>query len=187
MNNPGVWILGSPRDDERAKGLGIVVEYENQKGEPQWKAPANTPWDYTLFGDSTPAAPRQVERTFDLSFHMLADDGHAFNRWVVNEQSWPKVDPLVVKDGRRYRLVFHSGHEDGHPLHLHRHLFELVKVGTKATSGIWKGHRPRAARRHGGSGVPGRQPGALPAPLPHAAPHGLRLQNTGEVRLTGSI
>ena len=138
MNNPGVWILGSPRDDERAKGLGIVVEYENQKGEPQWKAPANTPWDYTLFGDSTPAAPRQVERTFDLSFHMLADDGHAFNRWVVNEQSWPKVDPLVVKDGRRYRLVFHSGHEDGHPLHLHRHLFELVKVGTKATSGIWK-------------------------------------------------
>ena len=138
MNNPGVWILGSPRDDERAKGLGIVVEYENQKGEPQWKTPANTPWDYALFGDQTPAAPRQVERTFDLSFHMLADEGHAFNRWVVNEQSWPKVDPLVVKHGQRYRLVFHSGHEDGHPVHLHRHLFELVKAGNKATSGIWK-------------------------------------------------
>ena len=138
MNNPGVWILGSPRDDERAKGLGIVVEYENQTGEPQWKAPANTPWDYTLFGDSTPAAPRAVEHTFDLSFHMLADEGHAFNRWVVNDQSWPKVDPLMVKHGRRYRLVFHSGHEDGHPVHLHRHLFELTKVGTKATSGIWK-------------------------------------------------
>jgi len=138
MNNPGVWILGSPRDDERAKGLGIVVEYENQKGEPQWKTPANTPWDYTLFGDQAPAPSRAIERTFDLSFHMLADEGHAFNRWVVNEQSWPKVDPLVVKEGHRYRLVFHSGHEDGHPVHLHRHLFELVKVGNKATSGIWK-------------------------------------------------
>lgn len=138
MNNPGVWILGSVRDDDRAKGLGIVVEYENQKGEPQWKAPATTPWDYTLFGDKTPAAPRAVEHAFDLSFHMLTDEGHAFNRWVVNEQSWPKVDPLMVKEGRRYRLVFHSGHEDGHPVHLHRHLFELVKVGNTPTSGIWK-------------------------------------------------
>jgi FtsP/CotA-like multicopper oxidase with cupredoxin domain len=32
----------------------------------------------------------------------------------------------------------HSGHEDSHPLHLHRHMFEIVKVGDKATSGIFK-------------------------------------------------
>src|SRR5208282_2525416 len=55
MNNPGVWILGSPREDERMRGMGIVVEYENEKGEPQWKDRPNTPWDYSLFG-KTPAA-----------------------------------------------------------------------------------------------------------------------------------
>jgi FtsP/CotA-like multicopper oxidase with cupredoxin domain len=36
MNNPGVWIFGSVDDTDRQMGLGIVVEYENRSGEPQW-------------------------------------------------------------------------------------------------------------------------------------------------------
>ena len=138
MNNPGKWILGSPRDDERARGLGIVIEYENETGEPQWKAPSTAPWDYTMFGNPPAANPQPVEGTFELSFHMLGDEGHAFNKWVVNDKSWPNVDPLMVKAGKRYRVVFHSGHEDGHPLHLHRHSFEVVKAGGKPMSGVIK-------------------------------------------------
>jgi FtsP/CotA-like multicopper oxidase with cupredoxin domain len=138
MNNPGVWILGSPRDDERARGLGVVIEYENEKGEPQWKTPPNTPWDYTMFGNPPAANPAPVEGNFDLMFHMLPDEGHAFNKWVINDKSWPNGDPLMVKAGKRYRLTMHSGHEDGHPLHLHRHSVEIVKVGNKGTSGIFK-------------------------------------------------
>ena len=138
MNNPGKWILGSPRDDERARGLGIVIEYENETGEPQWKAPSNAPWDYAMFGNPPAATPQPVEGTFELSFHMLGDEGHAFNKWVVNDKSWPNVDPLMVKAGKRYRVVFHSGHEDGHPLHLHRHSFEVVKAGGKPMSGLIK-------------------------------------------------
>ena len=30
MNNPGVWILGTPKDDDRRNGMGIVVEYANK-------------------------------------------------------------------------------------------------------------------------------------------------------------
>ena len=71
---------------ERALGHGEPIRV---------KAPANTPWDYTLFGDKTPAATRALEHTYDLSFHMLADEGRAFNRWVVNDQSWPKVEPIM--------------------------------------------------------------------------------------------
>ena len=138
MNNPGVWILGGPRDQDRAMGLGIVVEYEGEKGEPQWKNPPNTPFDYTLFGNPAAANPQPVEDTFDLHFHMLPDEGKPFNKWVINEKSWPNVDPLMVKAGRRYRLIMHSGHEDSHPLHLHRHSFEIVKVGDKGTSGVFK-------------------------------------------------
>jgi FtsP/CotA-like multicopper oxidase with cupredoxin domain len=42
MNRPGIWILGGIRDDDRKMGLGIVVEYANQRGEPQWSAPPNS-------------------------------------------------------------------------------------------------------------------------------------------------
>jgi FtsP/CotA-like multicopper oxidase with cupredoxin domain len=39
MNHPGVWILGTPHDDDRQNGMGIVVEYANKSGKPAWVKP----------------------------------------------------------------------------------------------------------------------------------------------------
>ena len=50
MSRPGVWILGEVDDDVRRMGLGVVVEYADQHGEPQWSEPAKSVWDYTAFG-----------------------------------------------------------------------------------------------------------------------------------------
>ncbi|HLI84316.1 MAG TPA: hypothetical protein VKV17_10385 [Bryobacteraceae bacterium] len=51
MNQPGVWVLGLTRDQDRQIGMGVVVEYANRTGEPQWKAPdKSVVWDYTVFG-----------------------------------------------------------------------------------------------------------------------------------------
>lgn len=138
MNQPGVWILGAPRDEDRAKGMGIVVEYAGQTGAPQWKAPPAATWDYSIF--SAAHVPQRPEPTgrFPLEFHMLPDEGKAFNRWTVNGKSWPDIDPLVVKKGGRYRIALKNGHEDGHPVHLHRHNFEIVKIGDKPVAGIMK-------------------------------------------------
>ena len=36
MNRPGVWILGSVNEGDRKMGLGVVVEYANQRSAPQW-------------------------------------------------------------------------------------------------------------------------------------------------------
>jgi FtsP/CotA-like multicopper oxidase with cupredoxin domain len=58
MNNPGVWVFGSTDDDDRNMGMGVVIEYESQSGEPHWAPPPRTKWDYTVFGSSGgPAAP----------------------------------------------------------------------------------------------------------------------------------
>lgn len=51
MNQPGVWVLGSARDEDRMSGIGVVIEYANRTGGPQWKAPdKSVVWDYTVFG-----------------------------------------------------------------------------------------------------------------------------------------
>ena len=42
-------------------GLGIVVEYEGQHGQPVWKDPDPADWDYTQFG-STQKAKEPDER-----------------------------------------------------------------------------------------------------------------------------
>ena len=136
MNHPGVWVLGSARDQDRAIGMGVVVEYADRKGEPQWQAPANTTWDYSVFG--TQKQHPEPDGKFDLTFKMLADEGKPFNRWICNDKSWPDIDPIVIHHGKRYRVAFHNGMEDGHPVHLHRHSFEIVSIAGKPTAGIVK-------------------------------------------------
>jgi FtsP/CotA-like multicopper oxidase with cupredoxin domain len=136
MNNPGVWVLGATNDMDRNMGMGIVVEYANEKGEPGWVKTARIPWDYTQFGGTAPQpAP---DGTFDLTFKKIPGERVTFNRWTINDKSWPDTDPLVVQAGKRYRMIFRNQTGDTHPLHLHRHSFEVVNIAGKATSGIMK-------------------------------------------------
>ena len=137
MNNPGVWVLGAVDDADRTMGMGVVVEYENRHGEPQWVAPPKTPWDYTLFGRG--AAAVTPDETIKLKFEKIAGGRGGYNRWTINGKSWPATNPLfTVTEGRRYRLVMDNHSGDEHPVHMHRHTFEITKVGTKATSGVMK-------------------------------------------------
>jgi FtsP/CotA-like multicopper oxidase with cupredoxin domain len=43
-----------------------------------------------------------------------------------------------VKNGGKYRLIFDNQSSMAHPVHLHRHTFELTKVAGKPTSGVFK-------------------------------------------------
>jgi len=43
-----------------------------------------------------------------------------FNRWTINGKSWPDVEPLLVKEGRRYRVTMENRSGDDHPVHFHQ-------------------------------------------------------------------
>ncbi len=137
MKNPGVWVLGTPRDDDRGNGLGIVVEYANRTGAPRWIAPPKARWDYTIFGGSEPAAA--PEETVPLVFGKFNGGKGGFNRWTVNGRSYADSDtPRQLHKRRRYRLVFDNHTDDAHPVHLHRNSFELVSINGKPTTGVLK-------------------------------------------------
>ena len=140
MNHPGVWIMGDLADDDRKRGMGIVVEYAGAKGKPQWAKPKPYHWDYTLFGKPG-AAPASADET--MEFTILKNNGalNGFNQWTLNGKafSMETMKPTyMVHEGRRYRLKFRNASDDIHPLHLHRHSFELVRVGGKPTAGVMK-------------------------------------------------
>jgi FtsP/CotA-like multicopper oxidase with cupredoxin domain len=62
-----------------------------------------------------------------------------FNTFLVNGKSYPNAnDGFVLHQGQRYRLTFRNRTDDAHPLHLHRHLWELVDINGKPTSGVIK-------------------------------------------------
>ncbi len=136
MNSPGRLVLGVTDDEVRTGGMGIMVEYANQHGQPIWMAPANPVWDYTLFG--TAAAHPMPDQTIDMVFEKVPGGAGLFSSWHVNGKEYPHDREFVLKQGARYRIVFHNRSEDAHPLHMHRHLFELVNINGKPTSGIMK-------------------------------------------------
>jgi FtsP/CotA-like multicopper oxidase with cupredoxin domain len=141
MKNPGVWVLGDLSDDDRGRGMGIIVEYAGAQGQPVWAKPPAFTWDYARFGTSSPA--RQPDHVFDMVFAKdnAADGG--FNRWTINGAAYPdtmEMAPpmLLLTEGRRYRLRLRNASDDIHPIHLHRHSFELTRIGGKATAGVMK-------------------------------------------------
>jgi FtsP/CotA-like multicopper oxidase with cupredoxin domain len=140
MNYPGVFVLGDLSDDDRPHGMGIVVEYAGHNGKPRWAKPKPFRWDYTRFGKTDAAAP-EPDETIEMLIvkHNAAVNG--FNLWTLNGEafSMATMKPLYkIEEGRRYRLKFCIGNDDIHPLHLHRHSFELVRIGGEATAGVIK-------------------------------------------------
>ena len=140
MNNPGKWILGEVRKHIQAAGMGIVVEYAGQSGPPRWQQPETLDWDYAQFGQSGSALPNEspvieIPLVFKSKFA-----GHgAMDRWMINGKSFPNTDSPVLERGRRYRLVMKNESGDHHPVHLHRHVFELRRLSDgKATRGVVK-------------------------------------------------
>ena len=148
MNHPGVWIMGDVDDDDRQHGMGIVIEYAGRKGKGEWLKTAVGQWDYSRFGKTLPQvhskpAVLQPDEVFDMRFEKnnAADEG--FNRWTINGVAYPMAGTTApasfhLKEGKRYRIRMHNASDDIHPVHLHRHSFELTKIAGKKTAGILK-------------------------------------------------
>ncbi|PYL60389.1 MAG: copper oxidase [Verrucomicrobia bacterium] len=140
MKHPGVWVMGDLEDDDRRHGMGIAVEYAGQKGKPHWVEPKPFRWDYSRFG-KTNAPPASPDETIEVTIVKHNAVLNGFNQWTLNGEafSMDTMKPMyTVYNGRRYRLKFRNASDDIHPLHLHRHSFELTRIGGKPTAGVIK-------------------------------------------------
>jgi FtsP/CotA-like multicopper oxidase with cupredoxin domain len=140
MTHPGVWVLGDLADDDRQRGMGVVIEYAGHRGTPRWVAPKPFAWDYRRFATSnaiTDAPDEVIEMTF--AKQNAADQG--FNRWTINDVAFDMkaMKPMFhLQQGKRYRLRMHNASDDIHPVHLHRHSFEITRIAGQPTGGVIK-------------------------------------------------
>jgi FtsP/CotA-like multicopper oxidase with cupredoxin domain len=142
MNHPGVWVLGDLDNDDRRHGMGIVVEYAGSSGKPVWLAPPAFRWDYTRFGKPGAIAPAPDE-TIEMLFAKDNAAEEGFNRWTINGSSFPMSSAVApasfhLHEGKRYRIRMRNASDDIHPIHPHRHSFELTRIGGKPMGGIFK-------------------------------------------------
>ena len=102
-------------------------------------APKPFHWDYTAFGSSGPVP--EPDQTIDMTFRQAERRGPGFNRWTINNVAFleDRMRPMFrIQQGKRYRLRMRNASDDIHPIHLHRHSFELVRVAGRPTSGVHK-------------------------------------------------
>jgi FtsP/CotA-like multicopper oxidase with cupredoxin domain len=107
-----------------------------------WIAPPAFRWDYTRFA-KTGAVATAPDETFEM---LIAKDNaseEGFNRWTINGNAFPMaggVQPASfhLRQGKRYRIRLRNASDDIHPVHLHRHSFELTKLVGKSCAGIFK-------------------------------------------------
>ena len=134
MSAPGVWILGSTDDAVRGMGLGVVIEYAGRQGDPVWTDVAAPEWDYTLFGDE--GRKREGEEiAIALRRLPLTEDGA--ERWEMAGRGGNRF-LTALQLGSSYRIRIANESNEWHPMHLHRHAFELTEFRGKATAGLMK-------------------------------------------------
>jgi FtsP/CotA-like multicopper oxidase with cupredoxin domain len=139
MSRPGKWIMGDV-GEARFSGMGVVVEYGGASGAAEWIDPQSPRWNYGWFGRraATAIVPDQTI-VMVVTEERAAVDG--FNRWLINGAAFSRSDmrpAFSLRRGRRYRLRVRNATDDIHPIHLHRHTFELTRVAGQATSGVLK-------------------------------------------------
>ncbi len=138
MNHPGVWVMGEVRKHILSAGMGIAVEYAGSSGAPRWDQPEELSWDYQIFAAGD-AAPKETAEQIPLVFASKFAGHGAMDRWTINGKSYPETESPVLTAGRRYRLSFINQSNNDHPVHLHRHSFELRRFpGNQEIHGIHK-------------------------------------------------
>ena len=137
MNNPGVWVMGETRKEFREAGMGVVVEYANRSSSPQWVSPPEALWDYSLFANPV-AVTREPDNVIPMIFESKFKGHGDFDYWMINGKSYPHTDTIHLHEGKRYRLVMTNRSTDDHPVHLHRHTFEVTSLDGKSMSGLMK-------------------------------------------------
>ncbi|HJU17722.1 MAG TPA: multicopper oxidase domain-containing protein [Stellaceae bacterium] len=134
-------MTGDLADEDRRRGMGVVVEYAGRSGKPVWSAPKPFRWDSTRFGRQNTKAP-EPDATIDMVFAKDNAADHGFNRWTINGRAFSTEAPQILAtlhQGRRYRLHMQNAGDDIHPGHLHRPIFELVEIAGRPTARVMKG------------------------------------------------
>ena len=140
MNHPGVWILGDLADDDRAHGMGIVIEYAGHKAKPVWIPPKPFHWSYARFAKPN-GIPTEPDEVIDMTFAKQNAAERGFNLWTINDKVFSSESMTAayhLRQGKRYRIRMRNASDDIHPIHLHRHSFELTKFAGKPSTGVMK-------------------------------------------------
>jgi FtsP/CotA-like multicopper oxidase with cupredoxin domain len=105
-------------------------------------APPPFRWSYARFAKPGAPAPA-ADESFEMVFAKDNAAEEGFNRWTINGVAYPMSNQITpasfhLQEGKRYRLRMRNASDDIHPVHLHRHSFELTNLAGTPIAGVMK-------------------------------------------------
>lgn len=76
-----------------------------------------------------------AQKPVDLKLKMVLGGDMSDYLWTINQQSWPNITPMLVKEGQRVQITFENTTTMAHPMHLHGHVFQVVAINGKTIVG----------------------------------------------------
>ena len=126
--NPGVWPITAFAQDR--KRVSVMLRYDGIQGAtpsvgPQDPAERGDVLRYRDLSSSAPGRVSDPDRWYDLELSGGMMDPA---RWTINGRRYPDTDPLEVRSGERVRLRLFNMSMMPHPMHLHGHFFQLLRI-----------------------------------------------------------
>ncbi|HTI03010.1 MAG TPA: multicopper oxidase family protein [Acidisoma sp.] len=98
-------------------------------------APAMTPAVDNSLERQLRALHPLPDRQADQRARFLLDGGMHPYHWTLNGETWPQVQPLMVRPQSRVEIDLVNRSMMAHPMHLHGHAFQVVAIGGKRVAG----------------------------------------------------
>ncbi|MEE9451613.1 MAG: multicopper oxidase family protein [Gammaproteobacteria bacterium] len=108
----------SPDLSPQADGLAGRFDYMQELN---WKA-------------LTPLPDKVIDREITYILSKNTDDG----AWEMNHQAWPKIEPEEIKPGERVKIILDNQSDVAHPMHLHGHSFQVVRIDDQEIKGAMR-------------------------------------------------
>jgi len=81
-----------------------------------------------------PLTNKKIDRSLVVN---LEGDMSSYT-WKINDQVWPNVTPLKVKEGERIEIIFNNKTMMSHPMHLHGHTFQVTEINGQTINGAMR-------------------------------------------------
>ncbi|QLE79832.1 multicopper oxidase family protein [Francisella sp. Scap27] len=125
-------IVGQVEGEKYQTGIVLTTINDKNLTIPAEAKVDSKPFNYAqlkkLHSAKDSLALGSIEKTIDLKLTGNMKD----YVWQINGQTWPDVSPIELKFDKTYEFKIQNETGMSHPIHIHGHVFKVVKVNGKS-------------------------------------------------------
>ncbi len=136
MNHPECGFLARRKRRSANRDSASWWSMRGKHRQPQWIDAPKVPWGlHHLWHVGIQITCSATDHRVDYSRRFREEPANSIH-FLLTASLTPHEREFVLQQGTRYRLVMRNRTDDAHPMHLHRHLWELAEINGRRPPGL---------------------------------------------------